>query len=57
LLVWDISKSPAADHVLHPTDLPGQGRAAVVGYNQRHNLIVSADRDLLLWQPDPDAML
>ncbi|KAF2806505.1 WD repeat-containing protein 82 [Mytilinidion resinicola] len=58
LLVWDISKAPTADNVLHPTtDLPGQGRAAVVGYNQRHNLIVSADKDLLLWQPDPDAML
>ncbi|OCK78811.1 WD repeat-containing protein-like protein [Lepidopterella palustris CBS 459.81] len=57
LLVWDISKTPGADNVLMPsTDLPGQGRAAVVGYNPRMNLLASADRDLLLWQPDPDCV-
>jgi COMPASS component SWD2 len=58
LLVWDISKTPAPNHVLEPTEkLPGQGKAAVVGYNPRTNLLASADRDLYLWQPDPDLMI
>lgn len=57
LLVWDVSKVAGADGVAHPVaELPGQGRAAVVGYNQRMNLVVSADRDLVLWQPDPDCL-
>ncbi|KAF2264799.1 WD repeat-containing protein 82 [Lojkania enalia] len=58
LLVWDISKAPTANNYLEPMEhLPGIGKVAVVGYNPRTNLLASADKDFLLWQPDPDLML
>lgn len=58
LLVWDISKAPTSNNILEPTEkLPGQGRSAIVGYNPRTNLLATADKDLLLWQPDPDLMM
>lgn len=58
LLVWDIAKAPTANNYLEPIEaLPGHGKAAIVGYNPRTNLMASADRDLLLWQPDPDLMM
>ncbi|KAF2873819.1 WD repeat-containing protein-like protein [Massariosphaeria phaeospora] len=58
LLVWDISKAPTPNNYLEPMEvLPGPGKAAVVGYNPRTNLLASADRDLLLWHPDPDLMM
>lgn len=57
LLIWDISKPSAPNHILEPMEkLPGQGRSAIVGYNPRTNLLASADKDLLLWQPDADLM-
>jgi COMPASS component SWD2 len=44
--------------MLEPMEkLPGQGKSAVVGYNPRTNLLASADKDLYLWQPDPDLMI
>ncbi|KAF2646204.1 WD repeat-containing protein-like protein [Massarina eburnea CBS 473.64] len=58
LLVWDISKPPTANNYLEPMDaLPGHGKAAIVGYNPRTNLLATADKDFLLWQPDPDLMM
>src|SRR5262249_37288023 len=58
LLVWDISKERQPNNSLEPTErLPGSGKAAIVGYNPRTNFIATADRDLLLWQPDQDLML
>lgn len=58
LLVWDISKAPTSNNVLEPMEkLPGHGKAAIVGYNPRTNLLATADKDLLLWQPDPDLMM
>ena len=58
LLIWDISKPPSPNHMLEPMEkLPGQGKSAVVGYNPRTNLIATADKDLYLWQPDPDLMI
>jgi COMPASS component SWD2 len=58
VLVWDISKSPTSNNVLEPMEkLPGHGKAAIVGYNPRTNLLATADKDLLLWQPDPDLMM
>jgi COMPASS component SWD2 len=58
LLVWDISKPPTPNNILEPIEkLPGHGRSAIVGYNPRTNLLASADKDLLLWQPDPDLMI
>ena len=58
LLVWNISKPPTSNNILEPMEvLPGHGRGAVVGYNPRTNLLASADKDLCLWQPDPDLMV
>ncbi|KAF2138902.1 uncharacterized protein K452DRAFT_290548 [Aplosporella prunicola CBS 121167] len=55
LLVWDIQTKEGGDKTLKPmTDLPGPSSGAVVGYNQRMNLLCSADKDLLVWLPDPD---
>lgn len=57
LLVWDLHAKQSPDRILRPfTDLPGPGKAAIVGYNQRMNLVCSADKDLYLWLPDPDAV-
>lgn len=58
LLIWDISKPSTSNHILEPMEkLPGQGKSAIVGYNPRTNLLATADRDLLLWQPDSDLMI
>ncbi|KAH7139174.1 WD repeat-containing protein-like protein [Dendryphion nanum] len=58
VLVWDISKPPSQNQFLEPNEqLPGHGKAAVIGYNPRFNLLATADRDLTLWQPDPDLMM
>lgn len=55
MLVWDVHTPSTPDHVLKSfTDLPGPGKAAVVGYNPHMNLICSADKELLIWLPDPD---
>lgn len=55
LLVWDCESSERSDKVLEPmTDLPSQRPAKVVAYNPRHNMIASADRDCMMWLPDPD---
>lgn len=58
LLVWDCrdTKGGGGDKVLAPTaDLPSTRSTAVVAYNPRHNLVTSADKEVLLWVPDPDA--
>ncbi len=58
LLVWDISKPSTPNNVLEPMEkLPCQGKGAIVGYNPRTNLLASADKDFLLWQPDSDLMI
>jgi COMPASS component SWD2 len=58
LLVWAIAKPPAPNNILEPMEvLPGGGKAAVVGYNPRTNLLATADKELFLWQPDPDLMM
>jgi COMPASS component SWD2 len=59
LVVWDVNSNPTSNMVLQPfTDLPvpsqANGRVEVVGYNQRSNLICTADKDLMLWLPDPE---
>jgi COMPASS component SWD2 len=41
--------------VLEPaTELPSQRPASVVGYNPRHNMIASAEKEVLFWVPDPE---
>ncbi|KAF1989903.1 WD repeat-containing protein 82 [Aulographum hederae CBS 113979] len=55
LLVWDIHKESSPDRILMPESvLPGKEKAEIVAYNQRNNLICTADRDFYLWQPDPE---
>ena len=62
LLVWDCRDSSAGaggkgeSKVLEPTaDLPSTKSTAVVAYNPRHNLVTSADREVVLWVPDAEA--
>lgn len=56
LLVWDCAEEPKPDRVLEPcTELPSQKPAKVVAYNPRHNLIATADKEMMMWLPDPDS--
>lgn len=57
MLVWDLQQiadmPPDANPVLQPiTQLPHRGRTAIVEYNPRFNMIVSADKDILFWLPE-----
>jgi COMPASS component SWD2 len=59
LLAWDISQEPSDDHVLQNfTEMPvpqqAQGRVEIVGYNPKHNMLATSDREILLWLPDPE---
>jgi COMPASS component SWD2 len=59
LVAWDVSGDPSAESVLHPfTEMPVpnqvQGRVEIVGYNPKHNMLTTADREILLWLPDPE---
>lgn len=55
LLVWDSEGERQPNKVLEPiSELPATKPASVVGYNPRHNLVASADKDVMLWLPDPD---
>ncbi|KJX95078.1 WD repeat-containing protein [Zymoseptoria brevis] len=61
LSVWDMVQAEEgggmkADKVLEPcADLPSQKPAKVVAYNPRYNLLASADKEVMIWVPDPDA--
>jgi len=58
LIVWDLrgEGGKGNDQVLEPIcDLPCAKSAAVVTYNPRHNLVASADREVVMWLPDADA--
>lgn len=62
LCVWDTAGREAGepggrDMVLQPLHELGSkvaGKAAVVGYNPRHNLLVTADKAVIFWVPDLD---
>jgi COMPASS component SWD2 len=55
LLVWDAQEPERGDKVLKPmTDLPSAKAAAVVAYNPRFNLVASAEKEVMLWAPDPE---
>ena len=57
LLVWDISGEPTHDNINRPmVDLPGPNKGSIVAYNQRYNMLMSADKDTIMWLPDPDAV-
>jgi COMPASS component SWD2 len=54
LLVWDV-QDKEGQAVLEPaTELPSQRPATVVGYNPRHNMITTAEKEVLFWVPDPE---
>lgn len=53
LLVWDLQQEPEANSILQPiTKLPHRGRTAIVEYNPRYNMLASADKEIIFWQPD-----
>jgi COMPASS component SWD2 len=57
LLVWDLRHGSGHDKVLEPKwDLPSQRSVAVVAHCPRLNIVASADREMLLWSPDADAV-
>jgi COMPASS component SWD2 len=56
MLVWDTHAAPVIDTLTKPiAELPGPGKAPIVAYNHRYNLLGSADSNLTFWLPDPDA--
>lgn len=59
LVAWDVSQDPTGDHVLQSfTEMPvsqqAQGRVEIMGYNPKHNMLATADKEILLWLPDPE---
>jgi COMPASS component SWD2 len=59
LAAWDMNGRSGEEGRLEtcaemPVPDKTQGRCEVVGYNPRHNMIVSADREILLWLPDAE---
>lgn len=57
LCVWDLEggKHQGDDRRLAPSaTLPANGMHEVVGYNPRTNMMCSADRDVVMWLPDPE---
>lgn len=55
LQVWDCAEEKKPDSILEPTsELPSQKAAKVVAYNPRHNLLASAEKEMMMWLPDPD---
>ncbi|KAK4546354.1 hypothetical protein LTR36_002031 [Oleoguttula mirabilis] len=55
MLVWDAQEKSRSDKVLEPmAELPSTKAAAVVAFNPRHNMLASADRDVMMWIPDMD---
>ncbi|KAI9678645.1 MAG: member of Set1p complex, histone methyl transferase [Caeruleum heppii] len=68
LCIWDALAAPtttsdpangaAVKKPLHPQwELEAKGPAAVVAFNPRLNLCVSADREVVFWVPDRNAMV
>lgn len=57
LMIWDISRDASSDKHTNAHHLTGPSKAAVVGYNPKYNMLATADKDLVLWQPDPDIMV
>jgi len=59
MIAWDVSAESSSDMLLtHFTEMPtppqAHGRVEVVGYNPKSNLICTADKDMMLWVPDPE---
>ncbi|KAF2453215.1 WD repeat-containing protein 82 [Lineolata rhizophorae] len=57
VLVWDVHAAQEPNKVLQPmAELPGLGRASVVGYNPKFHFFCSADRNLMMWLPDQELL-
>ena len=59
LVVWDVQAAPGRDKVAEiftecPVPAGAPGRCEVVAYNPRSNLICTADKDFMIWLPDPE---
>ena len=59
LVVWDVQGAPGRDKVAEivaelPVPAGAPGRAEVVAYNPRSNLVCTADKDFMIWLPDPE---
>ncbi|KAE9984111.1 hypothetical protein EG328_009162 [Venturia inaequalis] len=59
MISWDVSATPSEDQILkHFSELPTpaqvNGRVEIVGYNPKSNLILTADKDIMFWTPDPE---
>lgn len=60
LLVWDLSVQAMSDdkrtQAVEELPVPAgvAGSCEIVGYNPRSNLICSADKDFMIWLPDPE---
>ncbi|KAJ5101817.1 WD repeat protein [Penicillium alfredii] len=53
MLVWDLQQERETNATLQPmVRLPHRGRTALVEYNPRYNMLASADKDIVFWQPD-----
>ncbi|KAF1965648.1 WD repeat-containing protein-like protein [Bimuria novae-zelandiae CBS 107.79] len=59
LLIWDLSRESGLDKdkYMNAEHLTGPSKAAIVGYNPKFNMLATADKDLILWQPDLDIMM
>ena len=56
LQVWHCADASKEDKQLDPmAELPSQKLAKVVAYNPRHNLLATADKEMMMWLPDPDS--
>ncbi|KAH9829131.1 WD domain, G-beta repeat [Teratosphaeria destructans] len=56
LVVWDAEDKGKKDGVLEPSlDLPATKSVSVVAYNPRFNLLATANKEVMMWLPDPDA--
>jgi COMPASS component SWD2 len=54
MLVWDMDQDNRDGLLADCAQLPAAGRHEIVGYNPRTNMMVSADRDVVMWLPDPE---
>jgi COMPASS component SWD2 len=61
LVVWDTHQEAGRDKVAEiftecptPSTAGVNGRCEIVGYNPRSNLICTADKDFMIWLPDPE---
>lgn len=54
MLAWDMETGSEDGRLGSFVQLPAAGRHELVGYNPRTNMMASADRDVVMWLPDPE---